>query len=454
MDNSIVAVSKFLRMDGRSSWKVNCFTPPSLLALKNAYSGKQTLDGSTLACGVTASEDITFKLSAAAKFSVCFVDKWKVNPAAAAVVGEVSLTTKFAAGILTMGTCPFTYGLNVFGWGGGEVNLTDRWEKTIVKGGTCPDLGPIPSKRSLRGLEHLFVEGRAEDEDATRNTSGLEAASPRVAYAALDAESMYSHGAGLRTRRHVSDGHMSLLGKRGGVYGPAFSLPVGEFFCLSLDGEQGTTCEQAYDAVAARNEGDGWRDGATKRKHKREKLVPTSTIDENAVAAQYPTRTPWDTRAWARDLANYARAREIVQKIRNTMGSRVYQSHATIGATMKTQTQRIGRVLGALDVDLLPKNQRAGGYQKWVRQDLEDEWLRYMKGQYTAMQSKTEGLVKDFLPKMVAAWTTQAEKDRWKDAPSDSPATLAEKQEHRAFIKSIEDFETKWNGLPAWTNPL
>ncbi|KAH7160985.1 hypothetical protein EDB81DRAFT_924239, partial [Dactylonectria macrodidyma] len=572
--------------------------------------------------GVTASGDVTFKLSAAAEFGVRFADKWEVDPAAAAVVGEVSLTTKFAAGISTTGTCPFTYGLDVvarlfaratapkmFGWAGGEVDLTDKWEKTIIKGGTCPDLGPIPSKRSLRAAEP-------------------------GAYRALDVEPMHSCGASLRTR-HISGGHMSSLVKRGGVYGPAFSLPAGEFFCPSRDGEEGITCQQAYDALETSNEGGTWRDAT---KHKREKLTPTSTIDENAIAAhfhahqqrsdghgdhagsevlhmfdkrakdklvkacnrecdisddfppggqlngddwgwvnpkdcgnfdfgspltaraanvqyhtehvleaqmidlffqhlykrksklpdpkpnaaqgatvsfcdyvdelwdvppfvwpgqdttggvgkawnpimhiaaQYPTKTfkrsefvalesaintpsktrpwasgnLWDFGSWTKDLSDYAKARVILQKMRSTMGSRIYQSHSTIWTTMKTQTERIGKVLDALDSTLLPANQRAG-YQQWSKQNLESEWLSYMKGQYTTMQSKTNGLVNNFLPKMKAAWVTQAEKDKWKDAAGDTQAVLDEKKEHRDFIKSIEDFETKWNGLPAWTNPL
>jgi chitinase len=120
---------------------------------------------------------------------------------------------------------------------------------------------------------------------------------------------------------------------------------------------------------------------------------------------------------------------------------------------MKTQTVRIGKVLDALDSTLLPANRRAG-YQQWSKQNLESEWLSYMKGQYTTMQSKTNGLVNSFLPKMKAAWVSQAEKDKWKDAPGDAQAVLDEKKEHRDFIKSIEDFETKWKGLPAWTNPL
>ncbi|WDK22883.1 hypothetical protein CGRA01v4_14174 [Colletotrichum graminicola] len=563
--------------------------------------------------GVTASGDVTFKLSAAAEFGVRFVEKWKVDPAAASVVGEVSLTTKFAAGVSTKGTCPFTYGVDigarlfaratapsVFGWAGGEVPLTDKWKKTVIEGGTCPDLGPTPSKKNLRrGHDHLPIKGRTED-------------------------------------KHISEGHMSILDKRGGVYGPAFSLSVGEFFCPSLDNEKGTTCEEAYDSMAASNEGGEWRDVAAK--HKREdKLTPTSTIDENAIAAhfhahqrrrnghinhaggesldvlgkraepklvracqmdcdiqdyfpsggqlngkdwgwvdpkncgdftfgdpltacaagveyhtehileaqmidlffkyldnkkfnlpdprpgakqgdfvsfcayvdelwnvppvvwpsgdttggvgtawnpimhiaaQFPTKTykrsefvalesainmpskknpwrsqnPWNTHTWTKGIANCAEARVILQKMRSTMGSRIYQSHSTISTTMKTQTDRIGKVLNALDIDLLPKNKPSAQHQQWQKQDLQTEWLRYMKGQYTAMQSKTNGLVDDSLLLMKRAWVTAAEKEKWEDKPNDSPAKLAEDKEYWDFIQAIEDFETKWNGLPAWTN--
>ncbi|KAJ3492293.1 hypothetical protein NLG97_g5433 [Lecanicillium saksenae] len=83
------------------------------------------------------------------------------------------------------------------------------------------------------------------------------------------------------------------------------------------------------------------------------------------------------------------------------MGSRLYQSHSTISKTMKTQAERIGTVLDALDSTLLPANGRAG-YQKWSKQNLESEWLSYMKGQYTTIQSKTNGLVNNFLLKIKA----------------------------------------------------
>ncbi|KAF1939360.1 hypothetical protein EJ02DRAFT_504870 [Clathrospora elynae] len=592
--------------------------------------------------GVTAFGDVTFKLSAAAEFGVRFVDKWEVEPAAAAVVGEVSLTTKFGAGYSTLGTCPFTYGLDVgarlfaratapkmFGWAGGEVDLTDKWEKTIIKGGTCPELGPTPSRRRRRGLDHLLTEGRAEDKDVTRNMSRLGAAE-----LALDVESMHSYGASLRTR-HISGGHMSSLVKRGAVYGPAFSLPAGEFFCPSQDGEESTTCEQAYNALGKSNEGGVWSDAT---KHKREKLTPTSTIDENAIAApfhadqqrrhghsghaggevlhmldkragqklvkacqrdcdisddfpsggdlkgedwgwvnptdcgnfdfgsplqaraanvqyhtehvleaqmidlffkhlddtsamlpdpdlnaaqgavvsfceyvdelwlvspfvwpghdthggvgtawnpimhiaaQFPTKTfkrsefvalesaintpsktsawrmgnPWDTKTWTKDIPDYSKAREIFQKMRSTMGSRIYQDHQTIRTTMKTQTDRIGEVLDALDSTLLPNNPRLG-FRQWSKQGLKTEWHSFMKGRYTSMQAKTNNLVTSWLPVMKAAYATQAEKDKWKDVTGDPPAVLLEKQQHRNFVQAIEDFEAKWNALLTWTNPL
>ncbi|EQB54270.1 hypothetical protein CGLO_05919 [Colletotrichum gloeosporioides Cg-14] len=181
--------------------------------------------------GIKASGDVTFRLSAAAEFGVRFVERWDVPPAAAAVVGEVSLTTKFAVGISTTGTCPFTYGLDVgarlfaratapdpfgTGWSGGEVDLTDKWVRAIIKLGTCPDLSPIPSKR-------------------------------------------------------------------GGVYGPAFSLP------------------EAYDSLQEGNEGGVWQDA--KKRKREEKLTPTSTIDENAVAAEYHAhQLNQSHRAWDEDL--------------------------------------------------------------------------------------------------------------------------------------------------------
>lgn len=120
---------------------------------------------------------------------------------------------------------------------------------------------------------------------------------------------------------------------------------------------------------------------------------------------------------------------------------------------MKEQTDRIGKILDALDSTLLQANQRTG-YLKWSKQNLKSERETYMKGQYTTMVSKTKGLVNDFLPMMKNLWASQAEKDKWKDDPKETAAVTATKKERQNFIKAIEDFDKKWNALPMWTNPL
>lgn len=143
------------------------------------------------------------------------------------------------------------------------------------------------------------------------------------------------------------------------MYGPAFSLPAGEFFCPSQDGEESTAREQAYNALVKSNESGIWSDNST----------------------------------------------------------------------------------------LLLNNPRPG-FCQWSRQSLETEWHSFMKGRYTNMQSKTNGLVTQSLPMMKTVWVTQAEKDKWKDATSDTQAVLLEKKEHRNFIKAIKDFEENGTGYP------
>ncbi|KAH7305460.1 oviduct-specific glycoprotein [Stachybotrys elegans] len=143
--------------------------------------------------GIAVSGDVTARLSAAAEFGIRFDKRWEVDPAAAAVVGEAKVMAKLKSGISTSATCPFTFGVDVgarlyarvqapraFGWSGiPDFPLTPEWNKGVIEAGTCPDLGPIPNKRDL---EH-------------RNNSRLT--------------------------------------KRGGVYGPALSIPVGSYFCPS-----------------------------------------------------------------------------------------------------------------------------------------------------------------------------------------------------------------------------
>ncbi|RMZ82759.1 hypothetical protein DV738_g1689, partial [Chaetothyriales sp. CBS 135597] len=155
--------------------------------------------------GVQAQGDVTVKLSAAAEFGVRFDPRWKVDAAAAAVVGEASATIKMATGISTDSTCPFTWGLDIgarlfarvqappiFGWPGLEYDITPNYRKSIIQGGTCPNLASIPTKRSLNVVD--FV-------------SNSSTPAPSV------------HGRSLE--------------KRAAVWGPVLSVPIGSYFCPS-----------------------------------------------------------------------------------------------------------------------------------------------------------------------------------------------------------------------------
>ncbi|KAF6809274.1 glycosyl hydrolases family 18 protein [Colletotrichum plurivorum] len=153
--------------------------------------------------GVQALGDVTAKISAAAEFGVRFNKRWE---AAAAVVGEASVTIKMGAGHSTKDTCPFTWRLDVgarlfarakapsvFKWPGAEVAITPAYKKPIIEGGTCPDLGPLPTKRDL---EHLVIGSNSS-----------------------------------RSLGHTYDNSRRGLNKRAAVWGPVLSVPVGDYFC-------------------------------------------------------------------------------------------------------------------------------------------------------------------------------------------------------------------------------
>ncbi|KAG7115614.1 Chitotriosidase-1 like protein [Verticillium longisporum] len=176
--------------------------------------------------GVAVQGDVTARLSAAAEFGVRFADRWDVDPAAAAVVGEASVMAKLTAGVSTDAVCPFTYSLDVgarlyakvqapkvFGWPGGQYELTPKWNKGIIEAGTCPKLGAIPSKRDLDLVEAAANLSAADNPSQLGNTDF-----------------------GGHNELERRSGH---LAKRGSVHGPVLRLPVGKFFCPpSSDGSE------------------------------------------------------------------------------------------------------------------------------------------------------------------------------------------------------------------------
>ncbi|KDN71453.1 putative oviduct-specific glycoprotein [Colletotrichum sublineola] len=213
-----------------AKWEVRQVLPaengyqPELINDSNADL-KQTGDFSGIKkpefyAGVAVQGDVTARLSAAAEFGLRFADRWEVPPAAAAVVGEASVMTKLKGGSSTSGTCPFTFGMDVgarlfarvsgFGWTSGDYDLTPKWNKNVIKEGSCPDLGPIPLKRDLG----LIEDGNYSIVSAENGGHAL--------------PSLYDNPDFLSENSHR---RRSRLAKRGGVYGPAFSIPVGKFFC-------------------------------------------------------------------------------------------------------------------------------------------------------------------------------------------------------------------------------
>jgi chitinase len=162
------------------------------------------------------------------EFGIRFDDQWNIGAAAAAVVAEGSVMVKMGAGKSTQASCPFTYGLQVgaklyaqaeapslFKWPGAKYDITG-WEKDIIEGGTCPDLGGLPTKRSeISGLP-WGAENNVTSEQTIYN--------------------------GFEKRSKLAESHG--LGKRSGVYGPAFRIPVSRYFCPSTEtGEnEGTDC--------------------------------------------------------------------------------------------------------------------------------------------------------------------------------------------------------------------
>ncbi|KAH9209045.1 oviduct-specific glycoprotein [Leptodontidium sp. 2 PMI_412] len=223
-----------------AKWEVRQVLPaangyqPELINDSNADL-KQTGDFSGIKkpefyAGVAVQGDITGKLSAAAEFGLRFADRWEVPPAAAAVVGEASVMTKLKGGVSTSGTCPFTFGMEVgarlfarvsgFGWTSGDYDLTPKWNKIVLEEGTCPDLGPIPLRRDLS----LIEDGNYSDNSVYGGHHTL--------------PSLYENPDFVSENPHQ---RRSSLVKRGGVYGPAISIPVGKFFCPPpADGNDGS----------------------------------------------------------------------------------------------------------------------------------------------------------------------------------------------------------------------
>lgn len=185
------------------------------------------------------------------------MERRKVKPAGAAIVGEATVTAGLTAGISTTGTCPFTYELDFgarlfarvtapdpfgIGWSGAEVTITEG-KKNIFNKGTCPDLSPVPTRRALGMIE----DGNTDDNDSALST----------AYGGHLLPALWDSSALASTDKV----HLSSLSKRGGVYGPVLSIPVGNVFCPPP-----TNAEDAEDGPMSCSASSGSDDNASRRK--------------------------------------------------------------------------------------------------------------------------------------------------------------------------------------------
>lgn len=190
-------------------------------------------------------------------------------------MGEASVMAKLTAGVSTDAACPFTYSLDVgarlyarvqapsvFGWSGGEYDLTPKWNKGIIAAGTCPDLGPIPSKRDL-GLIDAAGEFSAPD----RNSYGQ----------GLASESELP-GAHIHREVQQRSGH---LAKRGSVYGPVLSLPVGKFFCPPSNNPNENESSSCSDVEPAWDQDEYLNEDYESRRRRRRSEDATIVVDDN-----------------------------------------------------------------------------------------------------------------------------------------------------------------------------
>ena len=200
---------------------------------------------------------------------------------------------KMGAGVSTQAECPFTYGMQVgaklyaqaeapkvFKWPRASYDIVG-WKKDIIEGGTCPDLGGLPTKRNT--VVGLPWSGHGE------NTSDL-------------------HGdlRGYQSLSLASGEERHSLKKRAAVYGPAFSIPVGEYFCPrdetgksggtdcesvkpSWDNDKYLTDDDDYKALAARGVSElSERDSGLH--HFERRAVKTSVLcGELEMKSRYPS---------------------------------------------------------------------------------------------------------------------------------------------------------------------
>jgi hypothetical protein len=96
------------------------------------------------------------------------------------------------------------------------------------------------------------------------------------------------------------------------------------------------------------------------------------------------------------------RARAALVRLKWLMGVRMYMRHKNIKAIFKTQKERIGTVLDALDTSLESNPQP--GLAAWKKQGLKAYWNSYMDEKFKTANTRCENDMTTYLTLMNTKW--------------------------------------------------
>ncbi|KAK7732719.1 hypothetical protein SLS63_004974 [Diaporthe eres] len=174
-----------------------------------------------------------------------------------------------------------------------------------------------------------------------------------------------------------------------------------------------------------------------------------------------------NTGKWLELLNTADGVKSILRSLRLLIGSRMYQNDAHIRDTMNRQKNRVGKVLNILDTDTVPKNPRrtTAGYRAWTplaqrpewnpQLSLQDRWDRFVSTQFVEMQSKTMGVLNEWLPRVQKEWADDFTRKLANQDDADlSDQDKAERATLQEIIDIIDATTDVFNLLPPWLSPF
>lgn len=137
-------------------------------------------------------------------------------------------------------------------------------------------------------------------------------------------------------------------------------------------------------------------------------------------------------------------ARQAYFKLKWILGARKYLKDPEIKAIFKKQKERIGDVLGALDIAMekQPKTTTTGAVMEpWKRQGLKALWDEYMDEKFAAAKKRSENDMDKYLRLLEGKWALQKDVD-------------AKENDRVVFSAQIRKLKAAWvDEKKTWTAP-